>query len=205
MGEDLEAVVARDGDERDAGGLGRADRQGSRRRNGDEDTGAPIIAAFCTSSTETRLVSTTMPSLDVSPCGAPGRRRACRARCGGRRPRAAQRGPPSGSRRRRHGRRGCPGSASGRAGSGRQGIGNSRPVEQPAPCPPSAAGACASASDLDAAKAAADGTGQIAAAIGERRRARPGEAHAQLDANVAGNDVERLDLVGSRRRSPRSG
>ena len=54
-------------------------------------TGAPIAAAFCTISTETRLVSSTMPSPAASR-RAPARRRACRARCAGRHPRARRRG-----------------------------------------------------------------------------------------------------------------
>ena len=61
MGEDLEAVAARNRDESDASGLGHAQRKRGGRRDGD-DVDAPMAAAFCTISMETRLVSTNSPA-----------------------------------------------------------------------------------------------------------------------------------------------
>ena len=68
-------------------------------------TGAPMAAVFCTSSTDTRLVSSTMPSLADVRRPAPARRPACRAHCGGRRPRAARLGRAPASRMPRRGLR----------------------------------------------------------------------------------------------------
>ncbi len=51
---------------------------------------------------------------------------------------------------------------------------------------------------FDAAKAAADGSGEVAPPFGERGGARIGKAHAHLDAEVLGYDLERSDLVRSR-------
>ena len=75
MGEYLKPVGARDGGKRDAGFI----RHSTASAVGAETatiSGAPIAAVFCTISTETRLVSSTMPRLRTC-FPAPARRRAC--------------------------------------------------------------------------------------------------------------------------------
>ena len=59
MSENLESVRPRDGRERDARRLRHASAVGAET---DTIAGAPIAAAFCTISTETRLVRSTIPS-----------------------------------------------------------------------------------------------------------------------------------------------
>ena len=93
VGEDLEAVAAGDRDERDAGGLRGADRRARsapRRRRSTARRSSPPSAP----SRPTRgCVSSTMPPRADDRRRATARRRACRARCGGRHPRAARRAP----------------------------------------------------------------------------------------------------------------
>ena len=95
MGEDFEAVAARDRDQRDAGVLRGAHGERGRRRDGDDDRRADASPPSAPVSTETRLVSSTTPCSAAMALARQARRRACRARCGGRRPRAAQRAAPA--------------------------------------------------------------------------------------------------------------
>ena len=98
VGENLEAILARYRDQRDPG---RSELSGrTRRRRHRDDNRRAGGAAFCTISTETRLVRRTMPRDNAMPL----RRTApisCRARCGGQRlpqpRRALDRGPEPGT------------------------------------------------------------------------------------------------------------
>ena len=94
--EDLEAVRARHGDQRDAGRPRHVRSASAVGAETATTTGAPATAAFCTISTETRLVSSDDAARQDRRPRAAAADRACRARCGGRRPRASATRPSRG-------------------------------------------------------------------------------------------------------------
>ena len=100
MGVDVEAVAAQEADQRHAEPLGGLDREVATAPRRRQTIGMPATAAFWTISKLTRPQTSRIRSWSGSAPRQDLRRRpACRARCGGRRPRAARPGRRSASNR----------------------------------------------------------------------------------------------------------